>query len=240
MPKDDGQIIGKTIRPEEIVKKAKAKGCKTIAYTYTEPTIFFEYALDTAIRAHEKGIYNVFVTNGYMTSEALETLRPYLDAANVDLKAYTDDFYRKICGARLQPVLDSIRKMKEMGTWVEITTLIIPGLNDEEEQLRGIANFIGEVGIEIPWHISAFFPTYKMRDLSPTPLHILHRAREIGKEAGLRYVYSGNVPGDEGENTFCYTCKKILINRIGYRILKEEIRDSRCPSCEALIDGVGF
>ncbi|RJP60838.1 MAG: AmmeMemoRadiSam system radical SAM enzyme, partial [Deltaproteobacteria bacterium] len=164
MPKDQDWIPGRDFEPKEIVSQALQHKCKSISYTYTEPTIFFEYAYDTAELAHKKGIKNVFVTNGYMTKEALHTIRPYLDAANVDLKSFSDDFYKEICGAKLNFVLDSIRTLKEIGVWIEITTLIIPTINDGEEELERIAEFIREVGEEIPWHVSAFHPTYKLVD----------------------------------------------------------------------------
>ena len=240
MPRDQDLIPGRDIEPKEIVSQALQYNCKSISYTYTEPTIFFEYAYDTAEVAHKEGIKNVFVTNGYMTKEALHTIRPYLDAANVDLKSFSDDFYKEICGARLNFVLDSIRTLKELGVWIEITTLIIPTLNDGEEELKSIAEFIREVGEEIPWHVSAFHPTYKLLDRPRTSAKMLHRAREIGLGVGLRYVYCGNITGEEGENTYCYNCKELLIQRYGYQILKNRIKDGLCPDCEAKIDGIGL
>ncbi|MFH1623745.1 MAG: AmmeMemoRadiSam system radical SAM enzyme [Pseudomonadota bacterium] len=240
MPRDQNRIIGRDFEPKEIVSEALQYNCKSIAYTYTEPTIFFEYAYDTAELAHKEGIKNVFVTNGYMTQEALHTIRPYLDAANVDLKAFSDDFYKEICGAKLNFVLDSIRTLKEMGVWVEITTLIIPTLNDSEDELRMIAEFIKEVGEETPWHVSAFHPTYKLLDRPRTSAKVLRTARDIGLGVGLRYVYCGNIPGEEGENTYCYNCKEILVQRYGYQILKNRVTDDRCPDCGVKIDGVGL
>jgi len=212
-------------------------GCQSIAYTYTEPTIFFEFAYDTAKLANKQGIKNVFVTNGYITEEALKEISPYLDAAHVDLKSFDDGFYRRVCGARLQPVLDSIRLHKDLGIWIEIITLLIPSLNDDESSLRKIADFVVDVDEGIPWHVSRFYPTYKLLDQPATPIDTLRRAREIGKEAGLRYVYQGNVPG-EGEDTHCYNCGEPLIKRFGYQILENRIKDSRCPQCGAGIDGV--
>ena len=240
MPKDQDRIPGRDFESKEIVSQALQHNCKSISYTYTEPTIFFEYAYDTAELAHKQGIKNVFVTNGYMTKEALYTIKPYLDAANVDLKAFSDEFYKEICGAKLNFVLDSIRTLRELGVWIEITTLIIPTLNDGEEELKSIAEFIRGVGEEIPWHVSAFHPTYKLLDRPRTSAKMLHRAREIGLGVGLRYVYCGNIPGDEGENTYCYTCKELLIQRYGYQILKNRIKDGLCPDCEAKIDGIGL
>jgi len=238
LPKERGIIVGQDVSPEEIVLAAKLSNCESIAYTYNEPTIFFEYAYDIAKLASKEGIKNVFVTNGYITPEALQEISPYLDAANIDLKSFSDDFYRKNCGARLEPVLDSIRLYKSLGIWTEITTLIIPTLNDSEEELRKIAEFIKEVGEETPWHITQFHPTYKLIDLPRTPVTILRKAREIGLEAGLRYVYEGNVPGENGENTYCHNCGKLLIRRFGYSILENKIENSACPYCGAEIDGV--
>ena len=238
MPRERNVIIGEDVTPEEIVAAAKQYECESIAYTYTEPTIFFEYAYDTAKLASKEGIKNVFVTNGYISEEALVEIKPYLDAANIDLKSFSDDFYRKNCGARLSPVLDSIKLHKKLGIWIEITTLIIPTLNDSEENLRKIAEFIKDVGEEIPWHISRFHPMYQLLDLPRTPIATLHKAREIGLQVGLRYVYEGNVPGEVGENTYCHICGKPLIRRHGYAILENKIKDSECSYCGAKIDGV--
>ena len=240
MPKDHKLIEGTALSPQEIVNAAYRYGCSSISYTYTEPTIFFELAYDTARLAHEKGIKNVFVTNGYMTEEALRMIKPYLDAANVDLKFFDEKMHKRICGASRDPVLETIRRMKEFGIWVEVTTLIIPTKNDSPEELEAIANFVKDVGEEIPWHVSAFYPAYKMLDIPRTPVETIQKARKIGLKVGLRYVYTGNIPGDEGEHTYCYNCKAILIHRFGYEILANYIRDSRCPYCGALIDGIGM
>lgn len=238
MPRDHHQIIGEDVSPEAIVEAALRDNCSSIAYTYTEPTIFFEYAYDTAILAKEQGLKNVFVTNGYMTGECLDALDGTLDAANVDLKSFDDKTYKKVCGARLAPVLDSIEKMREMGIWVEVTTLIIPTINDSEAELRKIAQWIFKTDKKMPWHISAFYPTYKLLDKPRTPVSIIDRAREIGLQEGLRYVYTGNVPGDKGESTYCYNCKEMIIERYGFQVVKNIVEDSKCPKCGALIDGV--
>lgn len=238
--KHKGEIIGQDRTPEEIVAAAKAAGCKTIAYTYTEPTIFCEFAYETALLAQKEGIKNVFVSNGYMSSEAARQLAPYLDAINVDLKAYTDKFYKTVCGARLKPVLQTIELMRELHVWIEVTTLIIPGLNDGEQELRDIARFVKGVGPEIPWHVSQFYPAYKLLDRPPTPVAKLRRAREIGMEEGLRYVYEGNVPGEGGENTYCYACGAALIERYGPAALENRLQQKKCPECGTSIEGVGM
>ncbi len=236
-----GMIVGDLYTPEDIVAATTRAGCRSIAYTYTEPTIFFEFAHDTARLAHEEGLLNVFVTNGYMTSEAVHMIKPYLDAANVDLKAFNDDFYKEQCSAKLEHVMETLRLMKSLGILVEVTTLLIPGLNDDRKELKALASFVADsLGPDTPWHISRFHPTYKLTDRPPTPAESIHEARRIGLDAGLRYVYSGNLPGDEGENTLCYSCGDSLIERWGYRISKNVIQDGRCPKCGATIDGIGL
>jgi len=238
MPKNKKRIVGEDTTPQEIVDAAKHHNCRSISYTYTEPTIFFEYAYDVAKLAHEEGIYNVFVSNGYTTEEAIRAIAPYLDAINVDLKGLSDELYHKNCGGHLQPVLDAIKLYKSLDVWVEVTTLVIPTLNDSEEDFRGLAEFIKSVGVDIPWHISQFYPTYKLTDLPRTPVTTLHEARDIGFEVGLRYVYEGNVPGEGRENTCCYNCGTLLIRRYGFQILENNMSDSKCPNCGAEIDGV--
>jgi pyruvate formate lyase activating enzyme len=238
LPKERNIIVGQDVSPEEIVSAAQRGNCASIAYTYSEPTIFFEYAYDIAKLARKEGLKNVFVTNGYITPEALKEISPYLDAANIDLKSFSDEFYRKSCGARIQPVLDSIRLYKRLGIWIEITTLIIPTLNDSEDELRKIAGFIKEVGEDTPWHITQFHPMYNLPDLPWTPVSTLRKARQIGLEAGLRYVYEGNVPGETGENTYCHNCGKPLIRRFGYSIQENKIKNSVCTYCGIIIDGL--
>jgi pyruvate formate lyase activating enzyme len=238
MPRATRMISGEDFLPAEIVARAKKSGSKTIAYTYTEATIYFELAYDTAKIAVENGLKNVFVTNGFMTPETIETIAPYLTAANVDLKSFRDEFYKKQCGARLNPVLESLKKMKEMGIWVEITTLLIPTLNDSDEELKDIANFIAGLGTETPWHISRFHPQFKMQNVPATPVSSLHRAVEIGKQSGLKYVYSGNVPGDEGENTYCFHCGNLLIERYGFKIVSMNLKENKCSNCGTELEGV--
>jgi len=188
------EILGEEITPQEIVTQTIKAKCPSISYTYTEPTIFLEYALDCMKLAHGKGLKNIWVSNGYMTKDALDVIGDYLDAVNIDLKAFTEKFYSEICGAKLQPVLDNLIDIKKRGIHLEITTLIIPGKNDSEEELKQVAEFIKkELGADVPWHVSRFFPTYKMADIEPTPVEKVLRAAEIGKEAGLKYVYAGNI-----------------------------------------------
>jgi pyruvate formate lyase activating enzyme len=240
MPREQHLIMGEEASPEEIVSAAQRFGCRSIAYTYTEPTVFFEYSYDIARLAHEVGLANIYISDGYMTEEMLEMFRPYLDAANVDLKAFRDETYRRFVGARLQPVLDTLKTMKRLGIWLEVTTLVIPGINDDAEELQDAADFIAkELGPDTPWHISRFFPAYKMQDVPPTPLETLRGAYEIGMEAGLRYVYVGNVPGD-GEDTSCHRCGRLLIRRSGFSVIANNVRGGRCPYCGMPVAGVGM
>jgi pyruvate formate lyase activating enzyme len=227
---------GPKLMPEKIIEEAKRNKCKSISYTYTEPTIFFEYAYDTARLAKQEGLYNNFVTNGYMSEEALKAISPYLDAANVDLKSFREKFYNKICKARLSPVLDSIRLMKKLNIWIEITTLLIPNENDSEEELTDIAQFIASIGKEIPWHISRFHPNYQFLDYEATSLKTLKKALEIGKMEGLRYVYLGNVL--EETDTYCYNCGKSLIKRTYFSPEVNYIKEGRCSFCNSSIDGL--
>jgi pyruvate formate lyase activating enzyme len=229
--------FGKEYSPQEVVFSAKKHRCQSIAYTYTEPTIYFEYAYDTAKLAKKEGLANVFVTNGYMRPEALEKIEPFLDACNVDLKAFQESFYKEMCGAHLQPVLDSIRLMKELNIWIEITTLVIPGRNDSERELTQIARFIKDVDPNIPWHISRFHPDYNYTDSHPTPVESLRLARSIGIREGLRFIYIGNVFG-ESEGTACPDCQRILIPRQGFYISDNRIQKGKCPYCGAHIAGV--
>lgn len=238
-PKLHPDIAGEDMTPEDVVNEAERMGCRSISYTYTEPTIFMEFAYDCARLAHDRGIKNVFVSNGYTGPEAARKFAPYLDANNIDLKG-DDGFYKNVVGARLQPVLDTIKLMKHLGIWVEVTTLIIPTYNDSEEFLRWVADFIKSVDPAIPWHVTRFYPTYKLLDQPGTPPAILRRAREIGLEAGLKYVYEGNVPGEGGENTYCPSCGKLLLERFGFSLTQINLKNGRCPGCNSIIDGVGM
>lgn len=233
-------VVGEHVTPREIVDVALATGSKSIAYTYTEPTIFYELAYDTAVLARAKGLKNIFVTNGFTAKETLQELATVLDAANVDLKFFRPESYKHISRARLEPILDTIRLYRELGVWVEVTTLVVPGVNDSDEELRGIAEFLVSVGREIPWHVSQFYPDYKMLARPVTPVETLRRAADIGRKAGLRYVYEGNVPGEKGENTYCYQCKALLVERYGFRVRGNRISKGCCPDCSAKIDGVGM
>jgi pyruvate formate lyase activating enzyme len=236
-----GLIGGHDLSPAEIVDKALKAGCSSISYTYTEPTIFYEYAYDTARLARKAGLKNVFVTNGYITPEALALIGPYLDAANIDLKGFSEKFYREVVHAELNQVLETIVDYKRLGIWAEITTLIIPNHNDSEAELQGVARFIAEkVGVDTPWHVSQFYPTYQLTDQPRTPVATLRRACQIGLDAGLRYVYEGNVPGEGGENTCCHECGELLIHRYGFSIRENRIRGGKCPSCATSVAGVGM
>jgi len=225
------------LAPEEIVELALKNGCKSISYTYTEPTVFFEYAYDTAKIAKERGLYNNFVTNGYMTGECLQMIKPYLDAANVDLKFFKEESYKKVCAGALEPVLNSIRTMHKLGIWVEVTTLVVPGENDSEEELSGIANFIASTDRNIPWHISRFHPDYKFNKYPATAEEALNRAEDIGRAAGLKFIYIGNVLGP-GNDTNCPACNKPLIKRDIFNILQYNMENNQCAFCKAVIPGV--
>jgi pyruvate formate lyase activating enzyme len=232
-------VAGEEMTPEEVVRETELSGSISISYTYTEPTIFFEFAYDCSRLAHDRGIKNVFVSNGYMTSEAIEVIAPYLDGINIDLKG-DNDFYKKVVGAKLEPVLNTIREMKNRGIWVEVTTLVIPGYNDSEEFFHWVADFLFSVDPSIPWHVTQFYPTYKMTDRPRTPVSTLRKAREIGLKKGLKYVYEGNVPGEGGENTYCPSCGALLIERFGFTITKINLRGGRCSKCNNEIDGEGL
>jgi len=233
---EEGIYPTEEVTPQHIVDAAIKHGATSIAYTYTEPTIFYEYAFDVGTLAHENGLKNVFVTNGYIEKEPLEHIAPLLDAANIDLKGMTESFYSKICGGRLQPVLDAIKQYYDLGIWIEVTTLIIPGYNDGSETLSAIAQFIADLDSSIPWHVTGFYPTYKLLDTPPTSVSTLEKAVEIGKKAGLQFIYQGNRGTDE--NTYCPNCKKLLINRSGFSVSQNHITKDKCPFCGAVISGV--
>ncbi|MBN2416830.1 AmmeMemoRadiSam system radical SAM enzyme [bacterium] len=237
-PVESGQVYGHALAAGEIVRLAEEHHCNTIAYTYSEPAIFWDYARDTAVLARERSIRNIFITNGFWSERGLAAMAPYMDAANVDLKFFTDAHYRDICSARLKPVLRTIERMKRLGIWIELTTLLIPGLNDSEQELADMALFIADLDPEIPWHISRFHPSYRMNDRPPTPVEAIISARQIGLDRGLRYVYTGNLPGEEGESTFCPLCSALLIRRFGYSIMENRLEHGKCPDCLAPVAGV--
>lgn len=239
--RDQDLSAGRPAEPEQIVARAQAAGCRSIAYTYTEPTIFYEYALDTARRARAAGMANSFVSNGYMSAEMLKVFSPYLDAANIDLKSFRDETYREYVGARLKPVLMTLQRLKKYGIWLEVTTLVIPGINDSRAELTDAARFVvGELGPDTPWHLSAFYPAYQMMDTPLTPPDTLKQARELGLKEGLEYVYLGNVSGAGAENTVCPSCGLTLIERRNCRLLSNRVSGGRCPDCGTSISGVGL
>jgi len=224
------------LTPEAIVDAALSNGCRSISYTYTEPTVYFEFAYDCVRQAKEQGLPNVFVTNGYMSKESINSIGPYLDAVNVDLKSFREDFYRKICKASLRPVLENITLMKKLGIWVEITTLVVPGKNDSKEELKEIACFIASLNCSIPWHVSRFHPDFEFSEIKPTDTESLLSAYDIAKAAGLKYVYIGNVYTDY-EDTVCPSCGKILIKRAGFSVESIHIKNGKCSYCSGEVAG---
>ena len=224
--------------PAEVVAAARRQRCDSLSYTYAEPTIFYEFAMATARLAKEAGLGNIFVTNGYIEDEPLAAIAPYLDAANIDLKGFTEKHYREVCGATLAGVLATIRSYRRHGIWLEITTLVIPGLNDSDEELARIAGFIrDETGAETPWHVSRFYPTYRLTDRPATPAATVERAREIGLAAGLKHVYTGNLPAGGGEDTACLGCGATVVARSGYTVRSNRLQDGRCPDCGGAVAG---
>ncbi|MGC9554810.1 MAG: AmmeMemoRadiSam system radical SAM enzyme [Thermoplasmatota archaeon] len=218
--------------PEEAAATARRSGCRGIAYTYNEPSIWWEYTCDSARIAKGEGLYTAYVTNGYTGEDAIREIAPHLDAANVDIKTMSEDFYRRICKARLQPVLDSCQVYKERGVHLELTYLVIPGYNDTEEEMEAFARWVAEeLDPHTPVHFSAFYPQYKMTDVPPTPLSTLERALAIAKKQGLPYVYLGNVPHGDYENTYCPRCGKLLIRRHGFSARMEGLRGASCAHC---------
>ncbi|MCA1959383.1 MAG: AmmeMemoRadiSam system radical SAM enzyme [Desulfomonile sp.] len=241
MARDVGRIEGEAVAPARLAELAVARKCTSIAYTYTEPTIYYELARDTMAEAKKRGLLNVFVTNGYMTRDMLDDSKGLLDAVNVDLKAFNDHFYKKYCKARRAGVMDTLRYMKQLGIWVEVTTLLIPGLNDNTDEVKAMADFIRrDLGPETPWHVSRFFPNYLETRIPPTDAQALVTARQIGLDAGLSYVYTGNLPWADGEKTVCPGCAHVLIQRSGYTITRNNIKDGRCPKCGHAVEGIGI
>jgi len=231
----------RNVTPDQVVEEAVAAGVRSIAYTYVEPTVFLEFALDSMTRARAAGLHNVFVTNGYETPEAVELLAPYLDAANVDLKAASDGFYRRVCGARWEPVRDAVVEMRRRGVWLELTTLVIPELNDDPNELRALAEWIATaVGPETPWHVTRFMPAYKLADLPPTPAATLEAAADAAREVGLRHVYIGNAPDAERATTYCARCGERLVTRADFAVTGWRLTEGRCPRCRHALAGVGL
>ena len=231
------QHSGEDFSADKVIKLAQQFNCRSIAYTYTEPTIYFEFALETAKLAKVAGLRNIFVTNGYMSREAISLLSPYLDAANIDLKFFKESSYQRICSAKLGPVLDSIQLLNAAGVWIEVTTLIIPGENDTPEELTAMAKFIAAVNKDIPWHLSRFHADYKFKDYASTPERTLKLAYDLGISQGLHYVYVGNF-GAWGQDTLCGRCQKLLIKRDGFNILESHLAQNRCVFCQTVLPGV--
>lgn len=225
--------------PADLVKQAKASGAPTIAYTYTEPTIFYEYMLDTAKLARQQGIKNIMHSDGYINPQPLKELAPYLDAANIDLKGFSDEYYAKLSEGTLEPVLESLKILKGAGVWLEITNLVLPGYNDDPEIIRKMCLWIKDnLGSDTPLHFSRFQPMYKLVALNPTPVETLEKARQIALDSGLKYVYIGNVAGNPAESTYCPKCKNIVIKRAGYMIMEVNLKDGKCKFCEEEIEGI--
>lgn len=240
LPRGQQPEIGQKLSPQEIVDRAVESGCRSIAYTYTEPTIFFEYSFSTARLAHQAGLANVYVSNGYMTPEMLKLIHPYLDAVNIDLKAFRDDTYRTHIGARLQPVLDSLKLIRDYGIWLEVTTLLVPGVNDDPGELGELADFIcRELGEDVPWHVSRYFPSFEMSSPGPTSPDSLRKAAQIGRDAGLNHVYVGNL--HNLTETHCPACRALLIRRESYNLTLNRVgQGGCCPDCHRRVAGVGM
>ncbi len=235
------EVSLREIMPEDAVKLAKEYKCKSIAWTYNEPTMWLEYTIDSAKLAKKEGLNTVYVTNGYMTEEALDSIHPHLDAANIDLKGMSEHFYKELCDARMQPVLDNIKRFYDRKIHIEITNLMIPGYNDSEENIHSLVNFmVDEIGVDVPLHFTRFFPYYELKNVPPTAVADLEKAYKTAKDAGMKYVYIGNVPSGKGENTYCYKCGELLIERDGYNIMEESLKkEKKCPKCGVGIDIVG-
>lgn len=241
-PRQGRPVLGEKASPDDLVQAAVWNNAKTLSYTYNEPTVFFELLTETATLAHAQGLKNIIVSNGFQSPQCLTALAPLIDAANIDLKAMSADFYERICGARLPPVLANLVRMRKLGWWLEVTTLLIPGVNDDPAELRELATFlVRELGADTPWHVSRFHPDYAMRDRPATPLNRLEMAYDIGREAGLSYIYVGNVRGDEHNNTVCAHCGEMLIKRTGFAVKAvRTVNSGRCPHCGETLPGVGL
>ncbi len=228
---------GESRSPEKIVNYCIDNNIKSIAYTYNEPTIFFEYAYDTMKLAKKHGIKNVRVTNGFMSKECRKKIEKLIDAVNIDIKGYTEEFYKDICGARLQPVLDNVKRCKKHGIRIEVTTLVIPWYNDQDKILEWIAKFIKSISPDIPWHLSAFYPAYKMLDVPPTTIKALQKGYNIGKKVWLQYIYMGNIRNNEHEDTICPKCGLKIIERLWFSLRKNpDFKKGKCPKCGFVIE----
>lgn len=237
-PVETGKIYGEHFPPEAVVDSAIKGGCASISYTYTEPAVYWDYAFDTARLAKARGLKNLFVTNGFWSDKSLISMMPYMDAANVDLKAFDNQTYKKMLGANLDAVLNCLRVLAESDVWLEVTTLLVPGLNDSEEEIRKIAEFLCDLNPDIPWHVSRFHPTYKMQDRPPTPVTSILNALETGRDVGLKYIYAGNVPGENSESTFCSGCGNRIIERWGFAVRQNRLNEGCCPDCGEPAAGV--
>jgi pyruvate formate lyase activating enzyme len=227
------------LMPEQVVKEAENNGCSSIAYTYSEPVTFYEYVFETATLARKAGIKNIFKSNGYINKEPLKEMCGVIDAANIDLKAFSESTYLKLTGGKLQPVLDSLKVIKDMGVWLEITNLIVPDWTDNRDDIRNMCRWLSENGFKnTPLHLSRFYPLHKLEQLPPTPVEMLNDAYRIATEEGLKYVYTGNSPGNEISNTKCPSCNSEIIVRQGYRIAANTIKAGKCNKCGTVIDGI--
>lgn len=241
-PREGGRVTGRAMTPQELVDEALKLKAASISYTYTEPTIFFETMQDTARIAAREGLGNIMVSNGFMSRECLDEMGPLIDAANVDLKSFSEDFYRDVCGARLKPVLENLVHIRhDLGWWLEVTTLLIPGKNDSPDELDRLTDFLaGELGVDTPWHISRFHPDYRMNDVGVTGADTLEAAYAMGRDKGLRYVYVGNVPGSDRQRTLCPGCSAVLVERAGFSPVLVAVRGGRCEHCGTQVAGVGM
>ncbi|NDY57677.1 AmmeMemoRadiSam system radical SAM enzyme [Desulfovibrio sulfodismutans] len=238
-PRQGRPVTGHAATPEALVQAALDSGAASISYTYSEPTIFFELMRDTATLAKKAGLKNILVSNGFQSPQCLEELGPLIDAANIDLKAWNEEFYRDVCGARLGPVKKNLVHIRRLGWWLEVTTLLIPGLNDNPGELREMADFVfTELGADTPWHLSRFHPDHRMLDHGPTPPKTLEAARDIGRAAGLRFVYVGNLGPGERNDTLCPSCGAMVVRRTGFAAEPTRLRAGVCPDCGAVVAGV--
>ncbi|MBA7646352.1 hypothetical protein ES703_54114 [subsurface metagenome] len=233
------QTLNYDLPPKKIVELAIKNKCPTISFTYNEPTVFYEYMLDIAKLAQKRGIKILFHSNGSMSPEPLRELLKYSDAVTIDLKGFTNKFYSEASSARLEPILETLKIIKEEGKWLEIVNLIIPTLNDNPKDIRRMCEWIKKnLGEEVPIHFNRFSPSYKLQNLPPTPIKTLEEAKKIAKEVGIKYIYIGNVPGHKGNSTYCPKCKKRLVRRIHFAILENKIKEGRCPYCGEEIPGL--